>query len=210
MQDTGNETTRAQTEARPELQRKPIKAIRRAQTLTLKKRAAEAEEEQHSVETIEEASAPPVQRSRKEEIRRERRRRSTEIDGFRLRLAIPPEYSKDPDHEYRWVNDDKARVYDLTVRDDWDVVKADDIDNHHGANSVRRQVGTKANGDPLFAQLVRKPRDFCEEDRAEKQAALDKSMEAVTAGRKRGDPAIVGGQAGYVAVDTSYRDERKS
>jgi hypothetical protein len=166
---------------------------------------------EHSVKTIaEEAPEPPVLRSRKAEIRRERRRRDTEIDGARMRLAIPTEYKNDPDHEYRWINDDKARVHDLTIMDDWDAVKADDIENHHGANSVRRQVGTKASGEPLFAQLVRKPRDLCDEDRAKKQALLDETMAQVTAKRTRGDPVSFGGQTGYVAADTSFRDERKS
>lgn len=162
------------------------------------------------VEHVSEAAEPPAQRSRKAEERQQRRRRDTDgMDGARMRLAIPEKYRQDPDYEYRWINDDKARVYDLTVMDDWDVVKAGDIDNHHGANSVRRQVGAKADGSALFAQLVRKPRDFCETDRAKSQARLDETMDAVTAKRKRGDPAALqGGQGGYVATDTTYRDGR--
>ena len=42
------------------------------------------------------------------------------MDGHRMRLAIPPNYKDDKENEYRWINDDKARVYNLTKQDDWD------------------------------------------------------------------------------------------
>lgn len=146
----------------------------------------------------------------RDEVRRsERRRRSDEIDGYRMRLAIPPKYRDDKAHEYRWINDDKSRVFELTKEDDWDQVTTDDIDSHDGANTVRRQVGTKANGEPLFAHLVRKPKRYCDEDRAKKQRLLDEQMEQLARGR-RGDSANLGGEAGYVATDTHIRDGRRS
>jgi len=146
-------------------------------------------------------------RSRTAETRAARRRRSDDIDGHRMRLAIPPQYKNDKENEYRWINDDRSRVFDLTKQDDWDQVPSDSGDD--GANTVRRQVGTKPNGDPLFAHLVRKPKEFCEEDRAKKQAALDETMDQL-AGGKRGDEVNIGGAAGYVATDVNIRDGRRS
>lgn len=154
------------------------------------------------------AKRGPGRPPRSEQIRRERRRRDTEIDGYRMRLSIPEKYRKDAEHEYRWINDDKSRIAALTEQDDWDLVKADDIESHAGSDTVCRQVGTKANGEPLFAYLARKPKEFCEEDRAKKQRSLDETMDQLAAGR-RGDPVNMGGEAGYVATDTHVRDGRR-
>ena len=149
-------------------------------------------------------------RSRTEEVRTERRRRGGAIDGYRFRLQIPEKFRNDPENKYRWINDDKSRVFDMTKQDDWDQVQADEIEGHDGASSVRRQVGTKANGDPLFAHLVRKSKKFCEEDRAVKRQALMETMDQL-AGGKRGDEAnLGGGQKGYVSIDASIRDGRRS
>ena len=160
--------------------------------------------ENKAAETTEEAPA----RSRTEERRSERRRRDTEIDGHRMRLAIPPNYREDKENEYRWINDDRSRVFDLTKQDDWDKVPAVG-DATDGANSVRRQVGEKKNGDPLWAHLVRKPKAYCEEDRAKQQAELDETMNQLAAG-KRGDDANLGGEKGYIAADISIRDGRRT
>lgn len=148
-----------------------------------------------------------MDRSRTEERRSERRRRDTEIDGHRMRLAIPPKYRKDKENDYRWINDDKSRVFDLTKQDDWDQVQSDS--GADGANTVRRQVGTKPNGDPLFAHLVRKPKAYCEEDRAKQQAVITETMDQLAAG-KRGDDANLGGEKGYIAADISIRDGRRN
>ena len=142
---------------------------------------------------------------RTDERRSERRRRDTEIDGHRMRLAIPPNFKDDKENEYRWINDDKSRVFDLTKQDDWDKVPS----GGDGANSVRRQVGTKVNGDPLWAHLVRKTKAYCEEDRAKQQAVLDETFTQLASG-KRGDDANLGGEAGYIATDISIQDGRRS
>ncbi len=162
------------------------------------------------VETVEKQPQADVvevtARSRTEERRGERRRRDTEMDGHRKRLAIPPKYKDDQENEYRWINDDKSRIFDLTKQDDWDKCPAV---GDTGANSVRRQVGTKKNGDPLYAHLVRKPKEYCEEDRAKKQAVLAETMNQLAAG-KRGDDSKLVGETGFIAADNSIRDGRRS
>lgn len=172
-----------------------------------KPRVSQKKIEQPEVVADIKTEAEPQARSRTDEQRGERRRRDTEMDGYRYRLSIPPQYQKDKEHNYRWINDDKSRVFDLTKEDDWDQVQAEGQD---GASTVRRQVGTKQNGEPLFAHLVRKPKEFCAEDEAKKQAALDETFEQLAAG-KRGDPvSLGGGQTGYVATDTTIRDGRRT
>ncbi len=166
-------------------------------------RVARSPEETVVAEPVEAAPA----RSRTEERRGERRRRDTEMDGHRMTLTIPPIYRDDKENQYRWANDDRSRLFGLTKQDDWDKCPAVG-DAEDGANSVRRQVGTKKNGEPLWAHLVRKPKAYCEEDRAKQQADLDETMNQLAAG-KRGDDANLGGEKGYIAADISIRDGRR-
>ena len=159
------------------------------------------------------SEAPPKARSRSrmDEMRaerRERKGRGEEMTGRGRRLAIPPQFKDDKENEYRWINDDKSRVWDLTNQDYWEKVEADD--SEAVGHSVRRQVGTKKNGDALYAHLVRKPKEFCDEDRAAKQERLDATFNQL-AGGKRGDTVSLGdGQTGYVAIDTEIHDGRTS
>jgi hypothetical protein len=87
------------------------------------------------------------------------------------KLALPAEFRDDPNYAYRWINDDNSRVYDLTVEDDWDIctlkgTEAGDDDK------VRRPVGTKKNGDPLYAYLVRKKKEYFDEDKRREAARV--------------------------------------
>ena len=128
--------------------------------------------------------------------RAERRRRNSEtMDGMVGQRLTVEEDKKAKDHRYRWINDDKSRIAAKTEQDDWDLV----------ADEPRRQVGVKPTGEPLYAHLARKPEEFCVEDEARKQRALDEQMNELAQGR-RGDTHEVG----YVATDVSLRDGRRS
>lgn len=101
-----------------------------------------------------------------EEERKERRRRS---DGtldrtHSLALAIPPEVEEryGSDHNFRWINDDRNRIYRKTKLDDWDTV--DDV--------APITVGMDREGRPMKAYLCKKPKDFCAQDEARKMADL--------------------------------------
>lgn len=129
--------------------------------------------------------------------RRARRERAPDLDGHRLKLAVP-EAAILPGFSYRWINDDGMRIHALTTQDDWEV----------DPKVEPRRVGTKADGSALMAYLVRKPEEWQREDRAKRQRSVDRSMEAIS-GRKHGEAVAIGGgsesAAGYVAVDTSVR-----
>lgn len=106
-----------------------------------------------------------------------RRRRDGSIDKMHhMKLALPAEFANDKDHAYYWANDDNSRIEDLTVRDDWDKCT---ISGHEAGetDTVRRQVGTKKEGGPLYAYLLRKPMEYYEEDKrkgAERNAETEK------------------------------------
>jgi hypothetical protein len=104
--------------------------------------------------------------ARAEAIQTERRRRDDgNLDRARnMKLAIPPEFRDDTVHTYRWINDVNDRVHDLTVEDDWNICsraspEATDADKY------RRQVDTDKSGQPVYAFLVRKRKDWYEADK---------------------------------------------
>lgn len=112
---------------------------------------------------------------RVEAERQERRRRQDMGPGRLMRLTVHGK--KDPDYEYRWINADPGRVHQLTVEDDWDVVgdiERDQRDVGVGTNAERvvdRATGRKA-------ILVRKRREFYQQDKA-KEAGLVDEREAM-------------------------------
>lgn len=90
------------------------------------------------------------------------------------------------DHEsyvYRWVNDEAGRLRSLTIRDDYDHVRASDLDGFDASQTdsesdgpIRLIVG-ESGGKPLYAYLCRKPRDLWEDDRMEMSDFYESIME---------------------------------
>lgn len=119
------------------------------------------------------ADAPRRARgSRSDEIQGERRRRRTgSIDMMGQFKLDCPASALDPNYVYRWVNDDGARVFQLSRYDDYDLVSADSIKGafdeqsaaEESSETVRRIVGRNENG-PMYAYLMRKRRDWWQAD----------------------------------------------
>lgn len=119
---------------------------------------------------------------RKNEVRQERRRRDdATISGQRQNLAIPPEIEARLEAEgrtARWVNDEKNRIYQITVLDDYDKVE--------GVDPIA--VGTTKEGKPILAHLCSKPTRFIEEDRAKREASRKETERALLRGKNPDDP----------------------
>jgi hypothetical protein len=128
----------------------------------------------------------PGRPARQEEVQQRRRRRESLGADRNMKLSVPEDF-KDPNFEYRWVNDRPGRVQQLHG-EDWDVVSGD-VDTSSIGTNVKR-VSNKLDGE--HAVLMRKPKDYFEQDKAEKQAALDKVDEAL----RRGAPPSSEGLAG--------------
>jgi len=108
----------------------------------------------------------PGRPPRAETTQTERRRRT---GGTTVKLAIPAAIIKaHPDMEFRWGRDDEGRIQQLTQNDDWD--KVPDLDPIHG--------GIGRAGQPMKQYLLMKPKRFMEEDRAEKLARIDDTVNA--------------------------------
>ncbi len=130
--------------------------------------------------------------TRAEKVRNERRRQPGAVLMSGVKLGV--DQSKlDPNFTYRWVNDKGSRVQQLEAAD-WDpvadAVKADS----DGAGTVQTKVvGTDA-GKPYNAVLMRKRKDWFNEDKKEAQKPLDQVDDAIRRGvnHKKDSPELEG------------------
>lgn len=105
------------------------------------------------------------------------RRRRASVGGHALKLTAPSR----PGYHRRWMNDDGNRIAEA---DDlaYDFVSDPDIKSDSPGSRVSRLVGTKANGDPLYAYLMETPDELYAEGVAEKAAHNQQIDEAIAAG----------------------------
>ena len=151
---------------------------------------------------------PPQQvqpsNARAAEVSSERRRRKDTGPLAGLKLAIP-EDAKDPNFEYRWLNDEPGRIHNKTVNDDWDVVTMDQLkgyvadDNHAGEGTPVTRViergGSGIGGQPRKAVLVRKRKEYFEEDKRAAQARIDAREEGIRRGAAQAPEGLQGPNA---------------
>jgi len=144
------------------------------------------------IETKRGPGRPP----RQQETQQRRRRRETLGDERHLKLGVPDSMN-DPNFEYRWFNENGNRIQQKTELDDWDIVKTEvDATKDNGEGSpVRRPVGTKADGSPLYAYLCRKPKEFYIEDKKAEQEAIKADEDALRRGQVKGSEALAGPHA---------------
>lgn len=88
-----------------------------------------------------------------------------------LKLSLPEEFADDQIHMYMWANDVGGRINELYGQD-WDVVLSAVSDTSEAKDKLRRVVGTDERGNPIYAVLLRKNKDFYLED----QRRMDKEL----------------------------------
>lgn len=109
--------------------------------------------------------------TRATEVTQRRRRRESLGEDRNLRLYVP-ESEKDPNFVYRWVNDRGGRVKRMTTEDDYDIAPtAKDESKDTSEGTVATRVGSQTTGEKMV--LLRKPREFYDEDQKAKMAKLD-------------------------------------
>jgi hypothetical protein len=133
--------------------------------------------------------------ARTEQVQSERRRRADSSVAAGLKLHVPADMKDTANFEYRWVNDRPGRVQQMTVQDDWDVVSTDRPDQLTAAaeGSVMRRAVDKATGDN--AVLLKKPKQYFEADRLEKQKPVDAVEKALRQGPAPSSEGISGSDA---------------
>lgn len=134
-------------------------------------------------------------RSRQTAVRTERRNRDAgTLDRLqRNKLALPAEFRGDTDHTYRWVNDVDNRIHDLTIEGEWDVCTTANPETSEEVK-LRKPVGTKDTGEPMFAYLCRQPVAFFNEDQAAKVDLINAEEKAALSGQTKNSEL---GDAGY-------------
>jgi hypothetical protein len=145
-----------------------------------------------AVLTVPAKAAPQATGKRTEETRAHRRRRADTTGEFGGKLHVSDELLDHSQFAYRWINDSAGRIEELTIRDDWDIIrdpKIKDDSNSEGAQ-VRQLVGSKKDGSPLYAYLCRKPIEFQKEDRAKKQARTDELEKQIMRGVVKGQGTL--------------------
>jgi len=123
---------------------------------------------------------------RAETAQQDRRRRKGGASAGALDIpeAVRAKY---PDADFRWALDQEGRIQKLTQNDDWDVVP--DFDSRH--------AGAGKNGNSIRNVLLMKPKNFIEEDRAEKMESLRNRDQGLLAGPTK-EQAVAGGADSYV------------
>lgn len=129
--------------------------------------------------------------SRSEQITTDRRRRTDTLGGKRKRLAIDDSKLDHENFVYRFANDDdKGRIHQLTVTDDWEVVTDRSMslksDTAGDGTQVSIQAGTGDRGAPLKSILLRKAKRYHDEDIAARQRRIDETEAGLRQGAAPG------------------------
>ncbi len=137
--------------------------------------------------------------ARTQETTTRRRRRDGAFDqSLSLKLGVEAD-KLDPKYQYRWINEGEhsRRLLSLTTQDDWDKVTSDEI-GLEGKGPVRQAVGSQKNGQPEYAYLCRKLREFVDEDRREKHRIAQDRMDALRQGQTGPDTLNASDKSAYI------------
>lgn len=133
--------------------------------------------------------APRRGRPPRQEAETERRRRRTGVLDVMSHDRLNPfdPGMLDPNYMYRWQTDEAGQLRHLTVNDDWDYVDASELDgfdlsqtDSESGERIRLIMnGAQAGPNAVYGYLLKKRKDFWEEDRH----ALSDYFEAMMEGR---------------------------
>lgn len=133
------------------------------------------------------------------------RRRKGSVGQIRTKLTVDEAMLDRNTYEYRFVNDDGGRVAQMSSQDDWDLVQGPskavaESGTDLGA-SVSMVVGKDESGQPMRAYLMRKRKEWYDEDKAEAQALIDRKMQQIKRGPVPNEG--IGADPGHSYVPTS-------
>lgn len=133
-----------------------------------------------------------------EEIRKRRQERGTLSNDPRTKLSVPQE-KLDPNWTYRWVNDREMRINQLQQQD-WIMV---DEETTTGPDDRNKGIGTRPErivndrtvSKPERAFLMRKPKEFYDEDQARRINRIRDQEAQMARGKVEGAEALSGNTA---------------
>ncbi len=123
------------------------------------------------------------------EAPRRRRRHQYRLDGMRQKLYAP----EIPGYVTRWINDLDTRIASHHIYDDWEFVTQEDINFEQVGDlttvpelqlgdKISRVVGTNE-GKPYLAFLMKKKKEFYDEDFKEEQSKITDNEKALKRGK---------------------------
>ena len=125
-----------------------------------------------------------------------KRRRRASVGGHAMKLTAPER----PGFHRHWFNDLNNRIAEGEELA-YDHVSEPGIKTDDPSSRVRRVVGTKANGEPLYSYLMETPNELYAEGVAEKEARNAEVDKAIREGRdSTGSGDLVRGQ-GSIEVE---------
>lgn len=138
--------------------------------------------------------------TRAEEVRTERRRKRGSVNAIgNQRLAVDKE-KLDPSFEHRWVKDNGYRVSQLHQQD-WDPVPHQVVDETDGEGASNKKFGGVGEmGKPYEMVLMRKRKDWFEEDQAEKHEAsreVDRQIKSGTQHQNQSQNPEMASEGGF-------------
>lgn len=162
---------------------------------------------------LEDQSAAP-KRGRKPNARpaeqKQRRRRRSDLGLGRLAKLDVPAHAKDPNYVYRWINDTPGRVKQLTEQDDYDIVTSDMLGERSDSDRGSGQNVERDAGGGMRAILVRKPREYYEQDKAAEQKLVDEIDDALRRGQTQSPEGLSGPHSYVPEGGININDGRKS
>lgn len=142
------------------------------------------------------AEAATARPSRAETTRRERRMRPGSVVASGEKLGLDESRLDRGQYTYRWVKEEGNRV-EILKKQDWDVVDDEEAKSDGtGLGTVPTQHGgVGESGKPYGLVLMKKYRDWYEDDQKRKRKPLDTMEQAIrsgTAHEQAGTPELAG------------------
>ena len=161
-------------------------------------------------------TSPVIRRESQRKEKELPRERAKSFGGPRLKLSVRGEI---PGFHLYWENDDEGAIEQL-LYEGFEFVRPDEVGMQSAtmskaaivsdtdiSNRVSRYVGSKADGSPLRAYLLKCPDDLWAEREASRYEAADERDAAIRAGRVQNPDGMYKPRGADTSVDTGYRKE---
>lgn len=119
-----------------------------------------------------------ISRAIQERRARRKKRGATSLTG--IKLAVEQD-RLDPAFHHRWVRDTGDRVRQME-NEDYEIVPGAAAADETAGTTGRKHGGTEDAGNPYGMVLMRKPREWHDEDQKDKQRPLDEMENAIRRG----------------------------
>ena len=160
---------------------------------------SDADVKDKPAETKAPAKKAPAARGRppRQAEEKQRRRRRSDMSLGRLSPLDLPDDAKDPKYVYRWVSDEPGRIKQLTEHDDYDFVTQEQVgersDKEKSSGSHVERPADRISDKRMI--LLRKPKEFYDEDQAKKQAHVDEIDNVIRQGGSQSPEGLHGANA---------------